>query len=174
MNAKKLALLSVLTALSVITFMLENLFPPIFVPGAKLGLGNVFVLIALIYLGFGSALIMVVAKCLITAIFVGFSALAYSLPSGLISVTLSFLLLRCANNVSIVATASASATVHNLVQNAVFALITQTPKVLLYAPYLALLGAICGTLTGLATCLTVNTTSSYLSKKAELKKSQED
>ena len=40
LNSKTIATLSVLVAMSLITFILENLLPPLFLPGAKLGLSN--------------------------------------------------------------------------------------------------------------------------------------
>lgn len=153
MRSKKIALLGLLTALSVIMFMVENLFPPLIIPGAKLGLGNIFVMLALIYLGYGSAVILVVCKCLISAIFGGFSSILYSLPSGLVSLTVCYFLLRFVKGISIVSISSVSSVIHNLVQNVVFSIIIKSSKVLLYAPYLAFLGIVCGIITGLAVYL---------------------
>ena len=48
-SAKKLAILSVLTTLGLLSFLLENLLPPLFVPGAKPGLSNLFTLLALVW-----------------------------------------------------------------------------------------------------------------------------
>ena len=40
-SVKKLALCGVLTAFALIAFMLENLLPPLFLPGARLGLSDI-------------------------------------------------------------------------------------------------------------------------------------
>jgi len=45
--AKKIAVLAMLTGLSLIMFLIENLFPTI-LPGARMGLANIFSLVALI------------------------------------------------------------------------------------------------------------------------------
>ncbi|HBN12975.1 MAG TPA: heptaprenyl diphosphate synthase, partial [Clostridiales bacterium] len=47
-TAKKVATLSVFTALSLIMFIIENQFPPMFIPGARMGLANIFSFAALI------------------------------------------------------------------------------------------------------------------------------
>lgn len=152
-NASRIALLGALTALALIAYAVESLFPPLIVPGARLGLGNVFVILALVYLGGAEAAIVVAAKCLLAAAFGGLSALIYSLPAGLISLAVSWFLTSLNGRVSIVAVCAAAATVHNLVQNLIFAAVMQTAEVLAYSPYLALTGSICGIITGLAVYL---------------------
>lgn len=168
MKGKKVALLGLLTALSVISFLIENLFPPILIPGAKLGLGNIFVMLCLIYLGLPSGIILVVSKCLISAIFGGFSALLYSLPAGLFSLFLGYILLKFSKKISIVAISAVLGTAHNLVQNVVFCFVVNSVKVLLYAPYLAFLGVICGVFTGLVTYLLLNKFSTLIINKFEI------
>ena len=49
LTAKTITTTAVFAALSLIAFMIESLFPPLFVPGAKMGLGNIFSMLALIY-----------------------------------------------------------------------------------------------------------------------------
>ena len=38
--AKKIVVLAIFTALSLITFVIENQFPPLLLPGARMGLAN--------------------------------------------------------------------------------------------------------------------------------------
>jgi uncharacterized membrane protein len=47
----KITLTAILSALALITFLIESLFPPLFIPGARLGLANLFILIAIVILG---------------------------------------------------------------------------------------------------------------------------
>ena len=46
-SARRIATLAVLTAMGLIMFMVESLFPPLFLPGAKMGLSNIFSLLTL-------------------------------------------------------------------------------------------------------------------------------
>ena len=56
---------------------------------------------------------------------------------------------------SLTAISVTAATLHNIVQNLVFCLVTETPEALIYLPYLALTGAVAGVIVGLAAYLTV-------------------
>ncbi len=165
MRAKKIALVSLLTALSLILFMVENLFPPMMIPGARLGLSNIIVMIALIYFGFNSAFIMVIAKCVLSCLFGGFSQLMYNLPSGIVAVIVMYCLMKLYKRLSILSISAVSAVIHNLVQNVVFCFVTKSVAVLSYAPYLALLGLISGVFTGLVTFLYIKYVSPKILKK---------
>ncbi|MGN1373104.1 MAG: Gx transporter family protein [Candidatus Coproplasma sp.] len=151
-NAKKIAVLGVLTALSLIAFLIENLFPPLFIPGAKLGLANAFSFAALIIYSPIEAFIIVGVRTLLSAIFAGnISAVIYSFTGGIVAMGVSSLLIYLVcPKISVVSASVAAAVVHNLTQNAVFVLISGTTLAFSYAPYLALIGVASGTFIGLA------------------------
>lgn len=155
--AKKLAVLGVLTALSLITFLIENLFPPILIPGAKLGLANAFSFTALIMFSPVEAFIVVALRTVLGAIFAGnLSAVMYSFTGGITSMAVGSLLMYLAHpKISVVAVSVSSAVTHNLTQNLVFALITSSPLVFSYSPYLILLGILSGAFIGATVQLTV-------------------
>ena len=97
MRVKRITILSVLVALAMIMFMVESLFPPLFIPGAKLGLSNIFTLLALVLLGPIDALLLIIVRTVFTSmLFGGFSILMYSLPAGIVSVVVSAILLQFA------------------------------------------------------------------------------
>lgn len=63
-SLNRIAFLSVFTAASIALFVIESLFPtPI--PGIRLGLANIFVLLALIYFGLKEALLIGILKSII-------------------------------------------------------------------------------------------------------------
>ena len=147
---KKIALCGLFTALALISFLLENLVPPLFVPGAKMGLSNAFILLALVFLGAPYGFIALILKCVLGSIFSGnISAILYSLPSGLISLTAEYLLLRFTKNVSVVAISVAGAVINSCVQNAIFCLVTESLFAFTYLPYLAIIGTVGGVAVGL-------------------------
>ena len=142
------------TALSLICFLIENLMPPLFIPGARLGLGNIFIILALVLYSLPEAFILLAAKCILAAIFGGPMAILYSAAAGLISLILTFLLVRfMSERVSLIAIAALSAVVHNMTQLTVYAIITKAKEVFLYAPYLAISGFLAGIATGLTAFL---------------------
>ena len=151
-TAKKLATLGVLTALSLITFLIENLFPPLFIPGAKLGLANAFSFIALIMYSPLEAFIIVAARTLLGAMFAGnLSAVMYSFTGGVVSMGASSLLIYCVHpKISVICVSVIAAALHNVTQNIVFVAVYSTPIAFSYMPYLILLGVISGTFIGAA------------------------
>lgn len=156
-TAKKLAVLGVLTALSLITFLIENLFPPLLIPGAKLGLANAFSFIALIMYSPLEAFIIVGVRTILGAVFAGnLSAVLYSFTGGMVSMAVSSVLLYCVHpKISVMCVSVVAAAFHNFTQNAVFVLLSSTPLAFYYAPYLILLGVLSGAFIGTAVTLIV-------------------
>lgn len=151
-SAKRLATLSVLTAMGLIMFMVESLFPPLFLPGAKMGLSNIFSLLTLFVLGPVDAFVLVVIRTVLGSVFTGnMSTLMYSLSAGIVSVVVSAVLVEFTYpRVSIVAISVVSAIMHNVTQNVVFCLVSNTPEMFSYLPWLALLGIVAGLIVGFA------------------------
>lgn len=153
-SPKRLATIGVFAALSAIAFIVESLLPPLFVPGAKIGLSNVFILLCLAAYSLPEAALLLAAKCLISALFGGAISLLYSVTAGAASLIASYLLIRfLSGRIGIVAIASVSAVTHNLVQLGVFSLATGAKEVFFYAPHLAVVGILSGIVTGLITYL---------------------
>lgn len=149
--SRRIAGVAVLTALALIAFLLEGMLPPMFIPGAKLGLGNIFVTIVLVVYSPVFAVISVIVKCVIGNLIAGsLSTMLYSLAAGLVSIGLSSLLLYGCRRLSLTAVSVASACVHNTVQCLVFCGISGTPQAIVYLPYLVLLGALSGAAVGIA------------------------
>lgn len=149
-SAKKIAVLAIFTALSLITFLIENLFPPLLLPGAKLGLSNTFSFAALVIYSPVEAFIIVGIRTLLGAVFAGnISAVMYSFTGGMVSMAVSSLLIYLVfPKLSIIAVSIVAAVFHNLTQCTVYVLITSTPSLFVYAPYLMLIGIASGAFIG--------------------------
>ena len=149
-TARKAAALGVLTALSLVTFLIENLFPPLVIPGAKLGLANAFSFMALIMYSPLEAFLVVIARTLLGAVFAGnVSAVIYSFTGGIISMGVSSLLTYLVHpKISVICVSVVAAVCHNLTQNIVFVLLYSSPVAFSYAPYLLLLGVLSGAFIG--------------------------
>lgn len=149
-TAKKVATLSVFTALSLIMFIIENQFPPMFIPGARMGLANIFSFAALIIYSPAEAFIVVAVRTALGAIFAGnVSALLYSFTGGVVSMAVSTLLMYTAYpKISVMAVSIVAAVSHNVTQNLVFVIISGTALTFGYMPYLILLGILSGGIVG--------------------------
>ena len=153
--SKRLATLGILTAMGLIAFLIEGLFPPLILPGAKMGISNIFSLLTLIVLGPWDAVAMVILRTFLGSVFGGnVSALIYSMSAGLVSISVSALLMRFVfPKISLISVSVVAAVLHNVTQNVVFCWVSQTPQMIFYMPYLALLGVVAGLIVGFAVYL---------------------
>lgn len=172
-TVKRIAVLSVLCAGALVAFVIENLFPSLIVPGGKIGVSNVFTMLALIALGNAEAFILVVVKstlgCLITG---NIGALMYSLTGGIVACSASVILLGAFKKAfSVTAIGVFSAVVNNIVQSLVFYLVTGSAAAFMYIPYLLLTGVASGAIVGIATTLIVKKIpTAYFERVLSLKK----
>ncbi len=151
----KLSYVAILTALAIISFVIENLFPPIIFAGARIGVSNIFILLSLIILGEGYAFCVLIIKTVLGSLFAGnISMLIYSLPSGAIALALEIVLLRFVKT-SLVCASASGAVINSTAQTLIFCLITNTAEVLYYLPYLALIATLSGITVGLTTTLII-------------------
>lgn len=142
-----------LTGAALIMFMIESLFPPLFLPGAKMGISNICTLTCLIVLTPFDAVILIAARTFLGSLFAAsMSTLIYSLSAGLVSVVVSAILVRFVYpKISIISISITSAVIHNITQSLVFVFVTGIKEMLVYMPYLALIGILAGIIVGFAT-----------------------
>ena len=155
-TTKKLALAAVLTALALGLSTLENLFPVsllVPLPGIKLGLANIVTVFALYRLGAPFALAILVARCLLGAMFAGnVSALLFSLMGGVLAM-LTMIVLRRVRGLSVYGVSIAGAAAHNIGQICAAMVVLGGTAVLGYLPVLLGVSLITGTLTGFVASL---------------------
>lgn len=153
-RTKKLTLCAFFSALALISFILEGLFPPLFIPGARLGVSNVFILLAIFVLGKSYGYVALTAKIVLGSVFAGNpSAMLYSLPAGVISVTIEILFIYRVKKLSVVSISAMGSVINLIIQNTVFCLVTGGTEYFVYLPYLALIGGIAGIFVGFAVYL---------------------
>ena len=135
----------VLTALALIFSCIEFLVPlPIAIPGIKLGLANIVVLVCLYLLGEKYAFFINCTRIALAALLFGslFSAL-YALAGGIISFV-AMALLKKTGIFSVCGVSMAGGVFHNLAQLTVAAFLVETAQVYYYFPVLLLSGMATG------------------------------
>lgn len=149
----KIVLTAILGCFGIIAFMLENLLPTIILPGARLGLSNIFVLLALIWLGLRYAAAVVTVKTVLGSLLCGNPfAIVFSLPAGILSLIVIFLFLKYVYpKISPVAVSVIGAVVNCFVQTGVYCLITATPQYFIYMGFLGIVGTVGGIIVGVLT-----------------------
>ena len=156
LTTKKLALCAVLTALALGLSTLESLFPVsvlVPLPGIKLGLANIVTVFALYRLGDIPALAILIARCLLGAMFAGnASALLFSLMGGVLAM-LTMIVLRRVRGLSVYGVFIAGAAAYNIGQICASMVVLGGTAVLGYLPVLLGVSLITGTLTGFVASL---------------------
>ena len=156
LTTKKLALCAVLTALALGLSTLESLFPVsvlVPLPGIKLGLANIVTVFALYRRGDIPALAILIARCLLGAMFAGnASALLFSLMGGVLAM-LTMIVLRRVRGLSVYGVSIAGAAAHNIGQICAAMVVLGGTAVLGYLPVLLGVSLITGTLTGFVASL---------------------
>ena len=146
-DVHKLALCAVLAAMALALSYMENLLPTALLvplPGFKLGLANIVTVFALYYL----AMAILVARCLLGAMFAGnVPALFFSLMGGVLAMLIMILLHRLPG-LSIYGVSVAGAAGHNTGQVAAAVLTLGSTAPVAYLPVLLVVSVFTGALTG--------------------------
>lgn len=147
---------AMLCAVAVVLSMLESALPvPIFfLPGCRLGLSNLAVIIAAFVLGSGGAFSVVIVKAAFILITRGLTAGFMSFCGGLLSLCV-MLALFSGKRFGFVGVSVAGAAAHNVAQLAAAALLMWDIRVFSFLWLYLLLSIVTGTLTGIAAGLII-------------------
>lgn len=147
----KIALSAILIAMAAALSYTERFIPLgliVPIPGIKLGLANVVSMFALFFMGFKSAFIILVLRCLLTSFFGGFSSLMFSLAGGIMAVLIMEMLKR-AKIFSIYGISIGGSVMHVTGQVLTSMAIMKSHYVLSYLPVLIISAVVTGALTAL-------------------------
>ena len=160
MRVQKIALLGILTAMTIVIAVLESFIPSIGIPGVKLGLANIMILVILYELGVVDAIIVdllrVVAVGLIrgTILSMGFFM---SLAGATMSLCIMILFHLLIKKFSIIGVSVIGSLFHVTGQVLVAMLYLGTAYILYYLPIIAISAIITGVLVGITAKLVINT-----------------
>lgn len=148
---KQIAVLAMFAALSFGIYALETLIPnPIPIPGIKLGLSNIIILIVLQRYGFRDASLVLTVRLLLSCLLFGtLLSLLYSAVGGFLCLFAEILLCKLFKDKVIFITSAFGALFHNIGQLTVALIVTRTLGVLVYTPYLLIAGILTGLISGL-------------------------
>ena len=149
-RSHNVALAAMLAALALIFSYVEAILPlSIGIPGVKLGIANLVIIIALYTLGFRYAMTINVIRILVAGLlFNGAFGAMYSLAGGLVSLFVMYIFKKT-GLFSVTGISMAGGVAHNLGQLLVAALIVSTMKLFYYFPVLLFSGMISGILIGI-------------------------
>lgn len=149
-TVQKIALVGVMTALSLVIYAVEAQVPVSSIGGVKLGLANVVTLCAMLFAGRIEAGCVLGIRILLASAFYGtFVSFMFSLCGGFCAYFVMCLLVNRFDRHQLWVVSVFGALGHNAGQLCVAAVFSGTGAVVSLAPYLAISGVLTGVLTGL-------------------------
>lgn len=146
----RVAYFGVFTALALIFSYVETLIPVnLGIPGVKLGLANLIIVVALYKMRLSEAYLLSVVRVLLAGfIFGNYFSIIYSLAGGLLSLTVMALLKKW-GGFSLQGISIAGGVFHNIGQLIVAAVVLETFSVTYYFPVLLVAGLLTGLVIGI-------------------------
>jgi heptaprenyl diphosphate synthase len=151
-SAHKLALMAMLLALAVALGWADYYIPFPFVPGAKLGLANIVILIVLYELGIWEAAVVDLGRVFIVSLITGrFAQMGFfmSLGGAVFSFAIMVLLKFTARKMTIIGVSSCASLAHGFAQVFIYCLFVGNWTAYYYYPLMSLIGIGTGILIGI-------------------------
>lgn len=150
MKTKKLCVLALLSAAALSIWAAEGLIPPIVpLPGIRLGLANILLLLTLYLYGRRETALVLTVRLVLGAALAGtLMSFLYSLAGGLLAFAVMALLKPRVRETKVWALSAYAAAAHNLGQLLCARLLLGTPGIWWYLPALMLSGILTGLFTG--------------------------
>ncbi|MCQ2547973.1 MAG: Gx transporter family protein [Clostridia bacterium] len=151
-STKAIALCGIMTTIALMLSYIEAIIPFNFgVPGIKLGLANLVVMVALCNISAKHAFVIDLVRILLAGLlFNGLFGTLYSLAGGMLSIVVMILLYK-SKAFSVVGVSLAGGVAHNLGQLLVACVLVNNSNMFLYFPVLLFSGLITGIMIGIAT-----------------------
>lgn len=145
----KVAYFGVFTALALIFSYVETLIPiHLGIPGVKLGLANLIIVITLYKMGIKEAYILSVVRVVLAGfIFGNMFSILYSMSGGLLSLTV-MIFLKKTDKFSVMGVSMAGGVFHNIGQLLMAAIVLESLSITYYLPILLISGVLTGFMIG--------------------------
>ena len=160
MKVQKMALLGVLTAGAIVIAILESFIPSIGIPGVKLGLANIVILIILYELGIVEAIIVNLLRVLVVGLVRGtFLGMGFfmSLTGAVFSLGIMILFYLLIKKFSVIGVSVIGSIFHVGGQILIAMIYLETAYIVLYLPVLAISAIITGVFVGFIAQLIIRT-----------------
>ena len=149
----KMIFLSILVSIGLALSVLESAIPlPIAVPGARLGLSNMVVLVTIIIFGFKEGIIVSMLKSMVLVLVTGsISSFIYSFSGAVLSCIVMYLAYKLFSNIfSLIVVSILGALSHVTAQITVASLMMNNLRIYSYLPFLMLTSIFTGYFVGLS------------------------
>lgn len=151
----KMIFISILVSIGLALSVLESSIPipiPIAMPGARLGLSNMVVLVTIVVFGFKDGIKVAMLKSAVLMLITGsISSFIYSLSGAILSCIMMYIFFRYFSTIfSLIGVSIIGAVAHNFAQVSVASAMMNNIRIYSYLPFLLLMSLFTGYFVGLA------------------------
>ena len=160
MSIRKISIMAILTAGAIIISIIESFIPSIGIPGVKLGLANIVVLITLYELGIGEAIFVNLSRVFLTGLLRGTiltMGFLMSLTGAILSLGIMILFYLLIKKFSIIGVSVIGAIFHVIGQIVIAMIFLSTPYILYYLPIISVSAIVTGVFVGITAQLVIRT-----------------
>ena len=160
MKVQKIALLGVLTAATIVIAVLESLIPSVGIPGVKLGLANIMILVTLYELGILEAVFVNLARVFLASLIRGTiftMGFFMSFAGAFLSLGIMIIFYVLIKKFSIIGVSVIGSIFHVTGQILVAIIFMNTAYILYYLPIIAISAVITGVFVGVAAMIIIKT-----------------
>ena len=160
MSIKKIALLGVLTSAAIVIGIIESFIPSVGIPGVKLGLANIVILIVLYEIGIWEAIVVDLGRVFMvgllrgTLVSMGF---LMSLTGAALSLGIMILLYLVVKKFSVIGVSVVGSVFHVTGQILIAMAFLGTTYIVFYLPFIAISAIITGVFVGIVAKLVIRT-----------------
>ena len=154
MRRSRVAFLGLFTAFAMILSFVESQIPTfVAIPGIKLGLPNIAIIVILYRFGWKEASVISLLRVLLTSLLFGtVLSMLYSFAGAILSLIVMILLKKLLSTVTI---SVLGGVFHNVGQILVAIMVTETQQLIYYLPVLIISGVISGVAVGMVSAISV-------------------
>lgn len=159
-NVHKMSLMAILTAGAIVISIIETFIPSFGIPGIKLGLANILVLITLYEIGVKEAIFVNLGRVFMTGLLTGnllTMGFLMSLVGAVMALAIMILLYTIVKKFSIVGVSVAGSIFHILGQILIAMAFLGTIYILYYLPIIAISAIVTGVFVGIVSKLVIRT-----------------
>ena len=160
MKVQKIALIATLTASAVVIGIIESFIPSIGIPGIKLGLANIVILVTLYELGIIEAIFVNVLRVVLVSLIRGTimsMGFVMSLTGAIFSLGIMILFYLVIKKFSIIGVSVIGAIFHVIGQILIAMIYLGTSGIVYYLPFIVLSAIVTGVIVGIVSQLIIKT-----------------
>lgn len=158
-SVKKIAIIAIFVTLALVLSYVDSLIPlAIMVPGIKIGLANIVIILSLYMIGEKETILISTIRVILSSLLFGtMLTFAYSMTGAILSLII-MIILKKRTTLATMTISIIGAVSHNIGQIIMAVIIMSTKEIIYYLPILMITGVISGTIIGVLASLLIQFT----------------